>query len=287
MSGPVQVPPAPLAGSLTDVPTRAQVFAAATVALRTEPGLAVVALDEHGLFLPIPARCPCGDSGPSRATPRASTSSFRRTENGSWTCGPRYAEPDGAKVATRPALDPSCPAVIRVYDTSKQYGVHLALVDMPGASELTYSGGDNPKLRPHVCSIRKNEFACILDVDSAFAPSSVGARRTSSESAPWSSSTPRTTTSGRAKVDPWCAAWPPSERLPSLARATKPPRPPARVAPGRRRTVVLLPHGREPRCRSTPDRARPAPLVLGLAPGRQVVESRVWTSHALREPVHG
>jgi len=70
-------------------------------------------------------------------------------------------------VATRPALDPSCPAVIRVYDTSKQYGVHLALVDMPGASELTYSGGDNPTLRPHVCSIRKDECACILDVDSS------------------------------------------------------------------------------------------------------------------------
>jgi diguanylate cyclase (GGDEF)-like protein/PAS domain S-box-containing protein len=134
-------------------------------ALMSEVG--IVAINVHGLFVPVPPTVPLGDR--RVLTGYASAMDLVVGEDAvtvieAWQ---RASQTGASSAQIHLARVPETEVTLQFFDTMSDHGVFLGIVGLDPRVDLAVDGGDNPALRPRVGWMRKDQLATVIEVDAA------------------------------------------------------------------------------------------------------------------------
>jgi len=135
--------------------------------LENNPRGPIVAINEDGLFIPMPASVPITGQpviqGHSSALELVVPDDMIVVID-TWTQARRSGAGRGA---VHLASDPDRAITLHYVDATHRHGVYIGLFEVESSDNLMAAFGDAPTLRPRVALIQKDEMAMILHVDEA------------------------------------------------------------------------------------------------------------------------
>ena len=135
--------------------------------LSKHPEAPVVAIDEDGLFVPVPPSLPLAGhqviQGPRTAlefvVPEDMTAIIE-----AWTMARKTG---AARVSVRLLRDPERSVLLDYVDATHRHGVYVGLLEMISSGDLMADLSSIQNLRPKVTILRKNEMAFVRQIDEA------------------------------------------------------------------------------------------------------------------------
>src|SRR5689334_17206062 len=160
-------PPAPRAHAPSAETVVTSEETAVSALLTQHPDAFVNAINDRGLFVPLPATVPI--NGHRQLSGRSAldvvTASDRGAIISAWE---RTRQQGGAHVSATLVADPPVAGQMHFVDVQAAHGVVLGVFVPLGLGDLTNGGTVNAvPQRPRFCRIRKNEVAVFLDLDEA------------------------------------------------------------------------------------------------------------------------